>query len=79
MSLLEKLSPGMGFEVSDVQARTTAPLSSCCLPIQHHVCLRAAMLPALMIMDKTSETVSQPSEMLSFIKNCCAHGVSSQQ
>jgi hypothetical protein len=32
-----------------------------------------------MIMDKTSETVSQPSEMLSFIKNCCAHGVSSQQ
>jgi len=29
-------------------------------PSQHHVCLDAAMLPATVIMDWTSETVSQP-------------------
>ena len=28
--------------------------------LQHHVCLGTAMLPAMMIMDWTSETVSQP-------------------
>lgn len=37
------------------------------LLFQHHVCLYAAMIPALIIMDYTSEPVSQP-QLVSFIR-----------
>jgi hypothetical protein len=49
------------------------------LLLQHHVCLHAAMLPTVMTMDQRSETVSQPLLNASLYKNCCGHGVSSQQ
>jgi hypothetical protein len=45
----------MGFGVSDAQARPSvlpsfpAPMDQ--LFLQHHVCLHATMLPAMMIMD----------------------------
>jgi hypothetical protein len=52
-------------------------VSLCCLQIkiqnslillQHHVCLHAAMLPTMMIMDETSETVSQPHLNVALLK-----------
>ena len=47
--------------------------------LQHHVCLGTAMLPAMMIMDWTSETVSQPQLNVVLYKSCLGYGVSSQQ
>ena len=50
----------VGFDVSNVQARPSVILSSCCLlismlnphlPRQHHVCLHATMLLAIMVMN----------------------------
>lgn len=38
------------------------------LLLQHHVCLDAAMLPTMIIMDKTSETVSQSQLNVSLIR-----------
>jgi hypothetical protein len=37
------------------------------------------MLSAIMIMDWTPDTVSQPSLNIFFYKSCFGHGVSSQQ
>ena len=45
----------------------------------HHACLDAATLPTMMIMDGTSETVSQPQIKVFLCKSCLGHGVSSQQ
>ena len=62
------MSLGVGLEVSNAQARTGVTLCACCLRIQtgnsvlllqHHVCLHAAILPTMMIVDEISETVSQ--------------------
>jgi hypothetical protein len=47
--------------------------------VQHHLCLQAAMLPALRIMDWTSETVSQPQLNVFLYKSVGSQGVSSQQ
>ena len=47
--------------------------------LQHHVCLHAAMLPAMMIMDRTSETVRPSQLSIFFYKSCHGHGVFSQQ
>jgi hypothetical protein len=56
----------LGYEVSELQVRGSAPLYSCAylsgyrvlssspapgLPVQHQICLQAAMLSAMMIMD----------------------------
>jgi hypothetical protein len=49
------------------------------LLLQHHVSLDTAMLPAMMIMDWTSEPVSQPPLNVVLYKSCLGHGVSSQQ
>ena len=49
------------------------------LRLQHHIYLDAAMLPAMMIMDWTSETVSQPQLNICFHKTCLGHSVFSQQ
>lgn len=46
---------------------------------QCHVCLQAAMLPAMMTVDETSETVSWAQFNISLCKSCCGHSVSSQQ
>ena len=37
------------------------------LLLQHHVCLHSAMLSIMMIMDGTSETVSEPSQLNIFL------------
>jgi hypothetical protein len=47
--------------------------------LQHHACLEAAMLPAMMIMHQTSKPLSQYQLMLSLNKSCLGHGVCSQQ
>jgi hypothetical protein len=39
----------------------------------------AALLPTMVIMDWTSETVSQPQLSVCLYKSCLSHGVSSQQ
>jgi hypothetical protein len=49
------------------------------LLLQHHVCLHAAMLPAMMIVDWTSETVSQIQLSVFSYKSCLGLSVSSQQ
>lgn len=41
--------------------------------LQHHVCLQAAMIPAMMIIDCTSETVSQPQLNVVLYKSCHGH------
>jgi hypothetical protein len=45
----------------------------------HQVCLDIAMLPAIMIMDWTFQTVSQPQLNVVLYKSCLGHGVSSQK
>ena len=45
------------------------------LLIQCHACLDAAMLPIVMIMDGTSETVSQSQLHVVLYKSCLGHGV----
>ena len=45
----------------------------------HHACLDAAILPALMIVDRTSELVSQPQLNVVLYKSCLGHGDSSMQ
>ena len=81
------MSLGVGFEVSKVQPRPRT-LSSCCLQIciqnsllalQNHVCLHATMLPAMVIMDWISETVSQLQLGALFYMSCHGRGVSSHQ
>ena len=46
---------------------------------KHHICLHAAMCPAIRIMDRTSEPVSQAQLNVSLIRVALGHGVSSQQ
>ena len=60
---------GVALEVSEAQARPSSSLSlpagpemqiwNSCLLVQHHVCLHATMLPAMMTMDETSEPVNR--------------------
>ena len=50
-----------------------------CQFLQHRVCLKAAMLPTMTIMDWTSETVNQPQLYAFLYRSCPGHGVSSQQ
>ena len=76
----------MGFEVPKVHAKPKVPLLlSVDVDVElsatslHHVCLRAAMLLTMRLMDSTSETVSQPQLNTCFCKTGCDHGVSSQQ
>jgi hypothetical protein len=45
----------------------------------HHICLPVVMPPAMMVMDWTSETVSQPEVNVVLYKSCLGHGVSSWQ
>jgi hypothetical protein len=47
--------------------------------LEYHVCLHTAKLPAMMIMDWTSETVSQPQLNIVPYKSYLGHGVSSKQ
>ena len=47
--------------------------------LQHHAYLDAAMLPSTMIMDGTSETVSQPQLNVVLYKSYLGHGVCIQQ
>jgi hypothetical protein len=47
--------------------------------LQHHACLDTAMLPTLMIIDCTSEPVSQPQLNVVPYKTCLGHRVSSRQ
>ena len=47
--------------------------------LQHQVCLHTAMLPAMTIMDWTSEPVNQPQLNVDLYKTCLDHSVSSQQ
>lgn len=55
---------GLGFEVLCLSSAQGGKEAASCLPnsplLQHHVCLQAAMLPAMKIMDWSSEPVSQP-------------------
>jgi len=44
-----------------------------------NVCLHIAMFPTMMIVDKTSETVSQSQLNVFLHKSCQGHGVPSQQ
>jgi hypothetical protein len=44
-----------------------------------YTCLDTAMLPALMLMDLTSETISQAQLNVCLDKSCLGHGVCSQQ
>lgn len=75
----------MGFEVSKSQARPSGSLFL--LPVDPDVellaplapCLPVAMYPTMMIMDETSETVSQLQLRALFYKSCLGHGVSPQQ
>jgi hypothetical protein len=46
--------------------------------LQDHVCLDTAMLSSMMIMDRTSDTVSQPQLNVVPYKCFLGHGVSSQ-
>lgn len=39
-------------------------------PFQHHVCLHAAVLSAMMIMDRTSGATSQPQLNVVLSKSC---------
>ena len=45
------------------------------LLLQHSVCLHTAMLPAIMIMDETSETVNKSPLNACFYNSCLGHGV----
>ena len=47
--------------------------------LQDHVCLHAVMLPTMIIMDQTSETVNQPQLNISLYKCCLGHDVFSWQ
>jgi hypothetical protein len=47
--------------------------------LQHQVYLHTAMIPIMMTMGWTFETVSQPQLSNILYKNCLSHGVSSQQ
>jgi hypothetical protein len=47
--------------------------------LHHHACLDAAMLLVLMILDLTSEHVSQPQLTAGLYKTSLGHGVSLQQ
>ena len=46
-------------------------------PLQHQVCLHAAMFSAMMTMDQTSETVSRPQLDIYLYNSCLDHGISS--
>lgn len=68
---------GMRYEVSEAQGRPSVRLSSSHLLIkmqsyqlllQHHVCLHITVLPAMTIMDKTPEPVSQHQLVFPFIR-----------
>jgi hypothetical protein len=72
MVLLEEVCHwGWGFRVSNARARPSGFLFL--LPVdkdvellatlQHHVCLHATVLPAMMIIDQTSELWASPNEM----------------
>lgn len=60
-----------GFQMlnpSPVSLFLMLPMQISQLLLQHHVCLHATMLPALMIMDSTSETLTMHQLNVFFIK-----------
>ena len=74
---------GVGFEAQcgrlsfswlqlDQDAELSIPSTALCL-------LHAAMLSAMMLMDETSETISQAQLNVVFHKSCLGHGVSLKQ
>jgi hypothetical protein len=77
----------MGFDTLLVAAGRKQSFSGCLsikiqnsqLLLQHHACLDAAMLPALVIMDRTALPVSQIQLNIVFYKSCLGHCVSSQK
>lgn len=68
------MSLGAGFEFSKAHARVASSLilsvgQSVALSCCSGICLPAAMFPTMMIMNRvTSETVSKPGQMLSFVR-----------